>query len=212
MTDRIPRDPVFAEDVMRSRVFLTVLRRALLLLLSAAFAMVECPVGAAERLDACGEVQLRGDCRVFTPYWNVEGREYALPDTLQVSLETELRLTGDVEIEDTRCDVTYFYRLANVEVSDCIPANLGCGVISLFNVEKGCYTWTPLTSPGARILVDKGSHTDGDTVNAAGIRASFADVCGCGCGVLLHAVLTSCAGTPTQPLSWGRLKSLFRDR
>lgn len=172
------------------------------------------PAGSGEIVTECGLVYERGDCRVLYPYWPTTYGAYVLPDSPYVAVGAECSITGEVRSCGYTCQgLGYPVCLIDIEVKPCAYENLGCGVLYLFSEENHCYTWTPLGNPSGIILVDDlGGFAAGDTVNAQGIRAAYPDICICGCGVLLHARFAACGDTLTSvyPVTWGRLKALFR--
>lgn len=162
--------------------------------------------------DSCGEIYIQGECRMFFPYspslW-----VYLLPDTLRLPSDPECHVTGTVWNSWVECNGNPGYTtLLDVVIRPCEPEQLGCGVLTMFNDEYDCVTWAPLDRSSPPILVDgHAGFAPGDTAWASGIRADLADICICGCGVLLHTVLTACPDTlaPLQRTSWGKLKALY---
>jgi hypothetical protein len=180
-----------------------------LLVLSADFA-------SGDSIDACGVVSRRGSCRVFTIFSADYPYECILPDTVSVAEGTECRVRGTFEecIQSCGSGSLFSYCLTEVHISACIPESLGCGRLSLFDDEYGCYLWRSFSRPDLEVFVDdRHGYASGDTLFATGIIARiYGDICLSGDPTLLHTTLSACPDTisPVAHVTWGQIKSRFR--
>jgi hypothetical protein len=208
-----PRPPLLTASVRHSWTCLMSHSRVLIVFSIVAISAAT-PGRTAERFDACGRISRDDGCILFWPYTGAVAAQHVLPDTTQLAVGSDWRIVGDYRWYTNFCG-HYSRVVENITISPCIPETLGCGVLWDFNPEYHCYAWTGLGDPGSTILVgDLGGFSLGDTVFATGIRdMSVADICICGCGVLRNSTFTACGDTltPVEPMSWGRLKSLFRE-
>lgn len=164
-----------------------------------------------EAFDGCGEfVESRG-CRWFYSYDRdvdlliADFGGYAAGDTVHI--------VGTASISWESCaGIPFYWRLVPSVITRCQPSDLGCGVI-VGDPDDGCAYWASQTH-GRLDLRNIDGFASGDTVHVTGI------ICWCGgqtChpfgdGEIRGAALAPCADSLSVvvPLTWGRLRTLFR--
>ncbi len=207
-----PRRPQPAGDAnVRPRVGVRACVVVLFLIVSAigwSFADAQDPRDA---FDGCGELVDWSGCRYLYSYDQdvnlllADFGGYVAGDTVHV--------VGTASITFESCAGSPFYwRLTPSSITRCLPSDLGCGVI-VGSLAAGCSYWSS-EAYGKLDLLDRHGFAPGDTVHVSGV------VCWCG-GQTCHPFgdgeirgerLRACSDSLSAvvPLTWGRVRMLFR--
>jgi hypothetical protein len=169
---------------------------------------------SAQRIAACGEVDMMSGCLIFRTF--EYGSIYVLPDTLALASPGIYYITAESYLSPTMCGIARDFKLRDVTVEPCRPETLGCGRILQFIDEGFCYAWESLATDAWYHLGELGGFSPGDTVMAVGLPCPSCPIAPGGCldyGMpVLQMRLSACPGAPNPvlPSSWGAVKWKYR--
>nr|BAJ06928.1 hypothetical protein [uncultured bacterium]BAJ06936.1 hypothetical protein [uncultured bacterium] len=165
-----------------------------------------CSNSIAETIDECGTLQTYGGCILFKSF--ASGQLYIL-DNYSFH-KPFIRVSGEAIPQTTICEkYTFTLKIPNNQIVDCIPEDLGCGVLS--GPFMNCWLWTS-SIYGELLVTPPVSYSSGDTVRVYGILNYYSTpTCLMGDGTVYDDLKYPCQDSTTsiEESSWGVIKSIY---